>query len=617
MSDSSTTHEPETTSDAPSAVDATVEATETPAAEAKAADGASQATEASASPAADDSASGDDTEAIPAATPAERAAEPSAESAETATAEATASDSSAGEASAAEAPDAAVADAAVADAAVADAEASGAAPVEAKTSEAAADQAPDEAASAEPAATEAAPQDDAVASAVTEAAETPATTLETAGAPEADATPKEAKPKVAKPEVAKPEVASSPEEGGEQPKPAEATEGVVDPALDPVLAPLVVAMETKAPIEGKVIGWNKGGYHVALGQIAAFCPVSQIETGSPRAPKRYVDRTFKFVVIDVAKDGRRVVVSRADALKSERKDKAAKVRETVKVGAVFDGKIRSLTDFGAFVRIADGIEGLVHVSELSRRRVENPRELVTVGQAVKVKVLKVEKGGERISLSMKRLEADPWKTLNERLPAGSPFTGTIRRKTDFGLFVEVEPGIEGLIHTSRLPHGKTIEDESLAEGKTIEGWVQETEPRRRRLGLSLRPVPNAKVWDGVEERFPIGDVVQATVERVADFGAFIELEPGLTGLLPFSELRGEGGGGGGGINFKRQYHAGKQVSVKVLSIDVGRKRISLGTETSKAVGTDADYRHFKKQTRQATSTGLGAMASAFAKLQGN
>jgi len=391
--------------------------------------------------------------------------------------------------------------------------------------------------------------------------------------------------------------------------------------MDPVLAPLVVAMEARAPLEGKVIGWNKGGYHVALGQVAAFCPVSQIEIGSPRAPKRYLDQTFKFVVIDVAKDGRRIVVSRAEALKIERKERAAKVREMIKVGAVFDGTIRSLTDFGVFVRIEDGIEGLVHISELSRRRVEHPKDLVRVGQKVKVKVLKIEKGGQRVSLSMKRLEADPWKTLHQRLPVGGPFSGTVRRKTDFGLFVEVEPGLEGLVHTSRLPLGKTLSDESLAEGQTVEGWVQEIEARRRRLALSLRPVPNPKAWEGVEERFPIGSVVEAMVERVADFGAFIELEPGLTGLLPFSELHGAsgpGGGGGrsGGANLKRQFHPGKKVSVMVLSVDPGRRRISLGTEASKAVGTEADYRDFKRQSGKASSRGLGAMASAFAKLQG-
>jgi small subunit ribosomal protein S1 len=587
MSDSSTNQEPETTPDVQNADDTTAKAIATAEVDAQTANVASDTSIVDASAAAgvdSDSESGESVSESPIATPAPEAA-PAPE-----TAEASSPDAPPTDGSQAEAPSAPV----VATAGPVDTAASEGAGVEtsaqgAKGEEAKGEEAPTEAAS----------------------------TKEVKGGAVAkaeSAEPQDGEPQDGEPQKAK--VAAASETGGEQPA-GDGPSGAADPALDPVLAPLVVAMEAKAPIEGKVIGWNKGGYHVALGQIAAFCPVSQIETGSPRAPKRYVDRTFKFVVIDVAKDGRRVVVSRAGALKSERKDRAAKVRETIKTGAVLDGTVRSLTDFGAFVRIADGIEGLVHVSELSRRRIENPKELLTVGQKVKVKVLKVEKGGERISLSMKRLESDPWKTLNDRLPAGSPFTGTIRRKTEFGLFVEVEPGIEGLVHTSRLPHGKSLEDESLAEGKTVEGWVQETEPKRRRLGLSLRPVPNAKVWDAVEERFPIGTVVKATVERVADFGAFIELEPGLTGLLPFSELRGDGGGGSGGVNFKRQYHAGKQVSVKVLSIEVGRKRISLGTETSKAVGTDADYRDFKKQTRKATTTGLGAMASAFAKLQGN
>ncbi|MEM7352987.1 MAG: S1 RNA-binding domain-containing protein [Acidobacteriota bacterium] len=376
------------------------------------------------------------------------------------------------------------------------------------------------------------------------------------------------------------------------------------------MAELAKAMEDKSLVKGQVIGWNKGGYHVAIGKIAAFCPVSQIEIGNPRGPKRYLDKTFPFRVIEIQNGGRRVVLSRAEAIKAEREQRAALVRELLQPGAELEGKVSSLTNFGAFVDLGGGIEGLVHVSEISRRRVEHPKEALRNGQKVKVTVLKIEKGGQRISLSMKRLEPDPWKGVAERFSPGSNFTGKIVRHTEFGLFVEVEPGLEGLIHTSRLALGQSMTDESLEVGKEITGWIHEVEAKRRRLSLSLREVSGTNPWHGVGDRYPIGELTKGTVERLASFGVFIQLEPGLTGLLPFSLLGGSGAPG----NPRRQYHAGKEVSVRVLSIDRDRKRISLGTEQSKAEGNQQDYREYVRRKKETTG-GLNAMAAAFAKLK--
>lgn len=377
------------------------------------------------------------------------------------------------------------------------------------------------------------------------------------------------------------------------------------------MAEIERAMAEKTPVKGQVIGWNKGGYHVAVGKIAAFCPVSQIEIGNPRSPKRYLDKFFSFRVIEIQKGGRRVVLSRAEAIKAEREQRAALVRELLEPGVEVEGTVSSLTDFGAFVDLGGGIEGLVHVSQISRRRVEHPKEVLKTGQKVKVSVLKIEKGGQRISLSMKRLEPDPWKGVAERHPAGSEFTGKIVRQTDFGLFVEVEPGLEGLIHSSRLDLGMKLEDEGLQVGKEVSGWVHEVEPKRRRLSLSLRKVAGGDPWKGVADRYPVGEVVQGKVERVASFGAFIELEPGLTGLLPFSML-----GTGPGTNPRRQFHVGREVPVRVLSIDRNRKRISLGTESSKAEGNQQDYREYMKaQRRGSGGGGMSVMAAAFAKLK--
>ena len=382
---------------------------------------------------------------------------------------------------------------------------------------------------------------------------------------------------------------------------AEAGEAMVD---------LEKAMTEKKLVKGQVIGWNKGGYHVAIGKIAAFCPVSQIEIGNPRGPKRYLDKTFAFRIIEIQNGGRRVVLSRAEAIKAEREQRAGLVRDLLQPGAELEGKVSSLTDFGAFVDLGGGIEGLVHVSEISRRRVEHPKEALRNGQKVKVTVLKIEKGGQRISLSMKRLEPDPWRGAATRYPAGSEFTGTVLRHTDFGVFIEVEPGLEGLVHTSRLALGMTMSDERLEVGKEISGWIHEVEGKRRRLSLALREVAGGNPWQGITDRYPVGDVFKGTVERLTNFGVFIQLEPGLTGLLPFSVLGIAAGG-----NPRRQYHVGKEVPIRILGIDRDKRRISLGTESSKAEGNQQDYREYKKTQTRSTPSGMNAMAAAFAKLK--
>jgi small subunit ribosomal protein S1 len=330
-----------------------------------------------------------------------------------------------------------------------------------------------------------------------------------------------------------------------------------------------------------------------------------MEIGNPRSPKKYLDKSFNFNVIEIQQSGRRVVLSRTTVLKNEREAQVAKIRETIKPGAEIEGRVSSITDFGAFVDLGGGVEGLVHVSELSRRRVEHAKELVSVGQMVKVSVLKVEKGGKRISLSMKKLEADPWDLLPETLHAGAEFEGKVMRKSEFGLFVEVLPGVEGLIHTSRLPIGAKLEDAAFEPGQPVKGWVQEVEKKRRRLSLSLREIGSSNPWKGIGDRFPEGQMVKGKVERITNFGAFIELEPGLTGLLAFAQLGAAG-------NPKRQFQIGREVQVRVLSIDRDRRRISLGTEASRAEGGMSDYKEYMKQQNAPSGSGMSALAAAFA-----
>jgi small subunit ribosomal protein S1 len=359
-------------------------------------------------------------------------------------------------------------------------------------------------------------------------------------------------------------------------------------------AELRAAAEAKIPVAGKVSARNKGGFDVLIGGahgLRAFCPVSQIDLGRHDEPglAAFVGKNFDFRVIEYSEDGRRVVVSRVALLKEDNEAKAAETRAKIELGSVMTGRVRSLTDFGAFVDLG-GVDGLVHVTEISRRRVAHPKDVLTVGQEVTVKVTKLAGEGKRISLSMKELESDPWATLAERFAPGASFTGTVARHADFGLFVEVEPGIDGLVHVSALPPGVAAKDPQVAVGQTVQGWVKEVDAAHRRLSLSLREVATGDPWSGIGERYAEGSVVKGDVESVAVFGVFVRLEPGLTGLIPNSETGVPPG------TVAKHFASGQKVEVKVIGLDTQRKRISLSASGAKAEADRGDLRSYREES---------------------
>jgi small subunit ribosomal protein S1 len=388
-----------------------------------------------------------------------------------------------------------------------------------------------------------------------------------------------------------------------------AEEEVVEENLEHLPEPLRVAYDTGAAIEGKVIGWNQGGFHVALGATAAFCPRSEMEIGHAHEPGRYLDQAFQFRILRVEDYGRRVVLTRAALLREERRRHSEEIRHSLQPGSVATGRVRSLTDFGAFVDLG-GVEGLVHVSEISRNRVQKPSDVLKVGQEVEVKVLKVGQQGNRISLSIKALEADPWAGVVEKYQPGTPFSGTVLRKADFGLFVEVEPNLEGLVHLSQLPLGKELSDPSLAPGESISGWIREVDPVRHRISLALREVATTDPWKEAAHKYPEGAMVEGKVEKIASFGVFIELEPGLTGLLPASET-----GLPRGASLGKAYSPGKRVKLQIAAIDAKRRRISLALEGKTLEGSRADYQAYLRKSREASGQALGPMAAALRKLR--
>jgi small subunit ribosomal protein S1 len=356
--------------------------------------------------------------------------------------------------------------------------------------------------------------------------------------------------------------------------------------------------QNNLPVEGKVTGRNKGGFDVSVAGVRAFCPLSQIALGKIENPDTFLNQTYEFRVTEMSDDGRRVVVSRAALMKEEAAARAQEARNRVVPGAELTGRVKTITPFGAFVDLG-GVDGLLHVSEMSRRRVTDPNEVVTIGQEVAVKVIKVDNDGKRISLSMKDQEPDPWSDVADRYPVGAQFTGRIVRSTDFGYFVEVEPGLDGLVHLSQLPLGVKAGDASVAIGTTVSGWIREVDAAKKRLSLSLREVATNDPWENAQQKYSIGRVVEGTVDHTAAPGIFVLLEPGLTGLIPNSEAGQE----------EKNLNPGDKVVVRVMSVDSGRKRISLSSEAAKAAAERDEYVKFMDE--RGGDEGESAMALAF------
>lgn len=306
-------------------------------------------------------------------------------------------------------------------------------------------------------------------------AQIPAAEADTTEPPEPKAEPEDPKSQGSTP---KPEIPAKPER--------------------PEVQALRQAKDDQTSVEGRVIGWNRGGFHVVIGGITAFCPRSEMELGHPKSPKEYLDQTFPFQILKVQKRGRRVVVSRTASLKSERSKLRSEMRQQIETGATLEGRIATLTDFGAFVDLGAGIQGLVHISEISHQRIDKPQDLLEVGQDVNVKVLGVEKGGKRISLSMRALESNPWSDIRDRFPGGTLIKGKVQKTTRHGAVVELAPGITGLLPTSAmsLPRDASIA-RAFPPGREVSVQVVNVDDRRHRISL----VPEGSAVEGTWHDF--------------------------------------------------------------------------------------------------------------------
>ncbi len=334
------------------------------------------------------------------------------------------------------------------------------------------------------------------------------------------------------------------------------------------------AHHEKKPIKAQVIERTKGGLTVDILGARAFLPGSQVDLRPIRNLDGMIGHTIDVSVIKVNKKRGNIVVSRKELLEAEQNEKRSKTLEHLEEGAVLTGVVKNLTDYGAFVDLG-GLDGLLHITDMSWGRLTHPRDLVNVGDQIQVKVLKYDKEKQRVSLGFKQLTPDPWLDAEHRYPVGAHVSGRVISVTDYGAFIELEQGIEGLVHVSEMTWSKRMKHPSklVNVGDQVECVVLNVNPAERRISLGMRQLA-ANPWDALHDKFPVGATVEGRVRNLTDFGAFIEIEDGIDGLVHVSNLSWT----------KRVKHPsevlkkGDRVKAVVLAIEPDKRRLSLGVK---------------------------------------
>jgi small subunit ribosomal protein S1 len=331
------------------------------------------------------------------------------------------------------------------------------------------------------------------------------------------------------------------------------------------------AYKAEEPVEGTVIARVKGGLAVDIG-VKAFLPGSQVDLRPVRNLEHIVNQRLKFKVIKFNKRRGNIVLSRRALLETERKRLREETLETLAPGQIVDGVIKNLTDYGAFIDLG-GIDGLLHVTDMSWGRVNHPGDLFHVGDEIKVKVLKFDAESERVSLGLKQVQPDPWIDASMRYPIGKRVEGKVVSLAEYGAFIELEPGIEGLIHVSEISWTKRIKHPSkvVSVGDTVEAVVLDVSERDRKISLGMKQIePNP--WSVIEEKYPINTHVSGTIRNITNFGIFVGLEEGIDGLVHVSDISWTEQIKHPGEKFKK----GDAVEAVVLKIDKENEKFSLG-----------------------------------------
>ncbi|PVE44864.1 30S ribosomal protein S1 [Pararhodobacter aggregans] len=339
------------------------------------------------------------------------------------------------------------------------------------------------------------------------------------------------------------------------------------------------AFEKELRVDGAIFGRVKGGFTVDLGGAVAFLPGSQVDVRPVRDAGPLMGLKQPFQILKMDRRRGNIVVSRRAILEESRAEQRAEVIGKLAEGQVLDGVVKNITEYGAFVDLG-GVDGLLHVTDMAWRRINHPSEVLSIGQSLKVQVIKINKETHRISLGIKQLQADPWDSVERSYPLGSVHKGRVTNITDYGAFVELEPGVEGLVHVSEMSWTKknVHPGKIVSTSQEVEVMVLEIDSAKRRVSLGLKQTQR-NPWEVFAENHPSGSTIEGEVKNITEFGLFIGLDGDIDGMVHLSDLswdqRGE--------EAIQQYRKGDMVQASVLEVDVERERISLSI---KALGAD-------------------------------
>jgi small subunit ribosomal protein S1 len=332
------------------------------------------------------------------------------------------------------------------------------------------------------------------------------------------------------------------------------------------------ALEANATITGRISGKVKGGFTVDIKDVRAFLPGSLVDVRPVRDPVYLEGKELEFKIIKLDRKRNNVVVSRRAVVESEHSEEREQLLERLQEGAIVTGVVKNLTDYGAFVDLG-GIDGLLHITDMAWKRVRHPSEVVNVGDELKVRVLKFDRERNRVSLGLKQLGEDPWDNIARRYPTGARLFGKVSNVTDYGCFVEIEPGVEGLVHVSEMDWtNKNVNPSKVVQvGDEVEVMVLDVDEERRRISLGIKQT-RANPWEAFAAIHKKNDKVSGQIKSITDFGIFVGLDGGIDGLVHLSDISWNATGEDIVRNFKK----GDTVEAVVLAVDPERERISLG-----------------------------------------
>ena len=331
-------------------------------------------------------------------------------------------------------------------------------------------------------------------------------------------------------------------------------------------------------VTGTIFGRVKGGFTVDLSGAVAFLPGSQVDIRPVRDIGPLLGSPQPFQILKMDRSRGNIVVSRRAVLEESRAEQRSELVASLKEGQILTGIVKNITDYGAFVDLG-GVDGLLHVTDIAWRRINHPSEALNIGQSVKIQVIRFNPETQRISLGMKQLEADPWEGVELKYPAGAKYTGRVTNITDYGAFVELEPGVEGLVHVSEMSWTKknVHPGKIVSTSQEVDVMVLDVDPQKRRISLGLKQTL-ANPWDAFIEEHPVGNVLEGEVRNITEFGLFVGLPGDIDGMVHLSDIDWNRAG----EDAVHDYRKGQVVRVKVLDVDIEKERISLGIKQLEA-----------------------------------